>query len=212
MRRARDRDPPRLLFFICFPLLSLLCKLELVGMLFIVPEVLTMVLGPFFVLFWGLFPSLWLATAIQDSFSYSNYLTYPFALRTLLGQLRNSNGVWGFLNGHRISVLIFWFWCSYWISLYNYHIKLFRVVRYCKLLLKLVQKTYSSFCTCYFFVSWHCFKNRKKRFLSIKESPYSSFNHFPIMPFLWHVFPYSVNSVQDHILNLVVISHLSPLI
>ena len=56
-----------------------LCKLGQPGVLFVLPEVLTPVLGPSFVLFSQLFPSLSVATAILDSFSLF-YLPNRFSL------------------------------------------------------------------------------------------------------------------------------------
>ena len=59
---AQERDSPRLLapLFICFfpPPGPALCTLGWPGVLFVLPEVLTLVLGPSFVLFLRAFPFL----------------------------------------------------------------------------------------------------------------------------------------------------------
>ena len=69
--RAWERETPGPLdpFLSAFPPPGpALWKLGYPGVLFILPEVLTLVLGPSFVVFRGLFPSCLLATAVLDSF------------------------------------------------------------------------------------------------------------------------------------------------
>ena len=57
--RERERELALAPLFICFSLPGpVLCKLGQPGVLLVLPEVLTPVLGPSFVLFSGLFPSL----------------------------------------------------------------------------------------------------------------------------------------------------------
>ena len=78
-KRCEKKISQRLNFGSCFCFFLLpLCKLGLSGRLFVSPEILTLVLRPPFALFlWGFsFLCLW-ATTILDTFSYSNYLTFP---------------------------------------------------------------------------------------------------------------------------------------
>ena len=57
-------------FYVFPPPLGSLCKLGQPGVLFVLPEVLTLVLGPSFVLFsWAFSLHCLLATAVLDSFS-----------------------------------------------------------------------------------------------------------------------------------------------
>ena len=71
-------------FFTCFfphPPEPAPCKLGYPGGLFVLPEVLTLVLGPSFVLFSQAFPFLvFLPSPFWTSFSYSNYLTFSYSL------------------------------------------------------------------------------------------------------------------------------------
>ena len=57
-RQRREKLPARFwLLFLCFsPPRASLCKMGQAGVLFVSPEVLTLVLGPFFVLFSWTFP------------------------------------------------------------------------------------------------------------------------------------------------------------
>ena len=65
-----ERKRVRKHFYMFFPLPGpALCKLTYPGVLFVLPEVFTLVLGPSFVLFSWAFPFLVLATTILDSFS-----------------------------------------------------------------------------------------------------------------------------------------------
>ena len=76
--RERDPQPFRLLFLYVFspPPRAALCKLGQPEVLFVLPEVLTPVLGPSFVLLSGLFPSLSFSHHQSGLlFTYSNYLT-----------------------------------------------------------------------------------------------------------------------------------------
>ena len=67
--RAKGEKRALAPLFICFSVPGpVLCKLGQPGVLFVLPEVLTPVLGPSFVLFSRAFPSGLLATAILDSF------------------------------------------------------------------------------------------------------------------------------------------------
>ena len=68
---GREREPsPLAPLFTCFPLPApVLCKLDQPGVLFVLPEVLTPVLGPSFALFWRAFPFLVFSHPILDSFS-----------------------------------------------------------------------------------------------------------------------------------------------
>jgi len=92
LQHAGERELALAPLFICFSLPGpVLCKLGQPGVLFILPEVLTPVLRPSFVLFSLL---CLLATAILDSFSYSTYLT-----------------VWSYLVlGRPYTLVILWWW------------------------------------------------------------------------------------------------------
>ena len=66
----RERELALAPLFICFSLPGpVLCKLDQPGVLFVLPEVLTPVLGPSFALFWRAFPFLVFSHPILDSFS-----------------------------------------------------------------------------------------------------------------------------------------------
>ena len=70
-RQRREKLPARFwLLFLCFsPPRASLCKMGQAGVLFVSPEVLTLVLGPSFVLFLWAFSFLCLlTTTILDSF------------------------------------------------------------------------------------------------------------------------------------------------
>ena len=75
----RERELALAPLFICLSLPGpVLCKLGQPGVLFVLPEVLTLVLGPPFVLFSQAFPFLvfW-PPPFWTPFPYSTYLTFP---------------------------------------------------------------------------------------------------------------------------------------
>ena len=74
--RERERELALAPLFICLSLPGpVLCKLGQPGVLFVLPEVLTLVLGPFFVLFLQAFPSLSVPPPFWTPFPYSTYRT-----------------------------------------------------------------------------------------------------------------------------------------
>ena len=64
-------------FYVFPPPLGSLCKLGQPGVLFVLPEVLTLVLGPSFVYFAGFPLFVFWPPLFWTPFSYSNYLTFP---------------------------------------------------------------------------------------------------------------------------------------
>ena len=77
--RERERELALAPLFICLSLPGpVLCKLGQPGVLFVLPEVVILVLGPSFVLFLQAFPFfVFLPLTFWTSFSFSNYLTFP---------------------------------------------------------------------------------------------------------------------------------------
>ena len=76
----RERERALWLLFLCFsfPRGPALCKLGQPGVLFVLPEVLTPVLGPSFVLFsWAFLFLIFQPPPFGTPFPYSNYLTLP---------------------------------------------------------------------------------------------------------------------------------------
>ena len=75
--QGRERDLALAPLFICLSLPGpVLCKLGQPGVLFVVPEVLTPVLGPYFVLFSRAFPFfVFQPPPFWTPFPYSTYLT-----------------------------------------------------------------------------------------------------------------------------------------
>ena len=76
--QGRERDLALAPLFICLSLPGpVLCKLGQPGVLFVVPEVLTPVLGPYFVLFSRAFPFfVFQPPPFWTPFPYSTYLTF----------------------------------------------------------------------------------------------------------------------------------------
>ena len=82
-QRAGERESPLAPLFICFsfPPGPALCKLGQPGVLFVLPEVLTPVLGPSFVLFSRAFLFLiFQPLPFWTPFPYSNYLTEEYSI------------------------------------------------------------------------------------------------------------------------------------
>ena len=89
--RERERAPFGPSFYVFFPPPgSALCKLGQPGVLFVLPEVLTPVFGPYFVLFSWAFPFLvFQPPPFWTPFPYSNSLTFP----TQRDEGPNSSGI-----------------------------------------------------------------------------------------------------------------------
>ena len=93
--RERERELALAPLFICFSLPGpVLCKLGQPGMLLVLPEVLTPVLGPSFVLFLRAFPFLvfW-PPPFWTLFPYSAYLTHPSSLSFYYSGRANGEGL-----------------------------------------------------------------------------------------------------------------------